>query len=188
MIRNDFDVFLLLTGLYENVFELQNNKSLTFFLKAPKLTLQPLNIYDIAFSYEKLLNVDQTTAIKLSKLSKGYAYGYQLLDSLVYQNGASSNFMKDYDIALFKNSYYLSWEQLTAKEKEFLIAMSETKTQKELLKSLNISNGQLQVYKRRLIDKGLIVSLSRGNIDYALPRFKQFVLFEKQLADTDVDS
>lgn len=188
MIRNDFDVFLLLTGLYENVSALENKKSLTFFLRVPKLMLQPLNIYDVAFSYEKCLNVDQATAIKLSKLCKGYAYGYQLLGSLIYQNGITSNYIKDYDIALFKNSYYLSWQQLTIKEKEFLMAMSETKKQNELIKALNISNGQLQIYKRRLIDKGLIISLSRGNIDYALPRFKQFVIFEKEIEDIEVDS
>ena len=68
------------------------------------------------------------------------------------------------------------------------MAMSKTKKQNELIKALNISNGQLQIYKRRLIDKGLIISLSRGNIDYALPRFKQFVIFEKEVEDIEVDS
>lgn len=42
-VRQDLPVFLLATGLYENIDELQNEKNLTFLYRAPKIQLKPLN-------------------------------------------------------------------------------------------------------------------------------------------------
>lgn len=42
-IRRDYPIYLLMTGLYENLYDLQNDKSLTFLYRAPKLMLEPLN-------------------------------------------------------------------------------------------------------------------------------------------------
>ncbi len=41
-VRQDLPVFLLGTGLYENIEELQNEKNLTFLYRAPKIQLKPL--------------------------------------------------------------------------------------------------------------------------------------------------
>lgn len=183
LIRNNYDVFLLMTGLYENVSELERNKSLTFFIRAPKISLEPLNLFEITYLYRSLLSLDEKSAIKYSKLTKGYAYGYQLVGSLLFKNGVDANILDEYDAKLIQNSYLLSWEKLTGKEKEFLIALSETNNQKELLKKLNMSNGNLQTYKKRLIDKGLITRIERGKIDFALPRFKNFVKLAKELIE-----
>ncbi len=181
MIRNGYDVFLLITGLYENVSELERNKSLTFFIRAPKINLEPLNLFEITLSYKNLLSLDEKDAIKYAKLTKGYAYGYQLIGSLLYKNGLNSNILDEYDMKLIKNSYLLTWEKLTKKEKEFLTVMGETKSQKEISEKLKMSNGNLQTYKTRLIEKGLITSKERGKVDFALPRFEKFVNFQKEL-------
>lgn len=183
MIRNSYDVFLLVSGLYENVSELERNKSLTFFLRAPKLNLEPLNLFEITYLYKKLLNLKEDEAIKYAKLTKGYAYGYQLVGSLVFKNGTNANILEEYDKKLIQNSYLLTWEKLTSKEKEFLYSMAENTSQKEIAKAINMSNGNLQTYKKRLIDKGIIVSKERGKLDFALPRFKEFVKLEKALTE-----
>lgn len=183
MVRNNFDVFLLMTGLYENVSELEKNKSLTVFIRAPKINLEPLNLFEITYLYKNLLSLDENEAIKYTKLTKGYAYGYQLIGSLLFNNGTDANILDEYDAKLIQNSYLLTWEKLTKKEKDFLIALSETNNQKGLKEKLNMSNGNLQTYKKRLIDKGLITSKERGKIDFVLPRFKNFIRLEKELND-----
>ncbi len=183
LIRKRYNLFLLMSGLYENVSEIERNRSLTFFLRAPKLTLEPLNLYDIVFSYKDFLGLDEDEAIKFAKLTKGYAYGYQLLGSLVYKNGKEADILEDYDRSLAKNSYSLTWEKLTPKEKSILFALAETSSQKQICSLLGMSNGNLQTYKRRLLDKGLIISKERGEIDFALPRFKQFVEFERKFLE-----
>lgn len=42
-LRRDYPVFLLMTGIYENIYDLQNDKALNFLYRAPKLLLEPLN-------------------------------------------------------------------------------------------------------------------------------------------------
>ena len=48
-----FDVCLLMTGLSKNISKLENDRSLTFLFRAPKLQLGPLSLMAIAASYRK---------------------------------------------------------------------------------------------------------------------------------------
>lgn len=132
LIRANYAAFLLMAGLYENVSKLERNHSLTFFLRAPKLVLEPLSIHDIVYSYKKLLNLNEEEAIKYAKLSKGYAYGYQLIGSLLFKNGKDADILEEYDRRLIKNSYSLTWERLTPRERDFLFAFANASSQKEI--------------------------------------------------------
>ena len=49
-LRADYPIFLLMSGLYENVSELSKDRSLTFFLRAPKITLRPLPLNSVSTS------------------------------------------------------------------------------------------------------------------------------------------
>ena len=42
-LRQDYPIFLLMTGLFENIYDLQNDKALTFLYRAPKIMLEPLS-------------------------------------------------------------------------------------------------------------------------------------------------
>ena len=42
-IRAELPIFLLMTGLFENIDDLRNQKSLTFLYRAPRIQLEPLN-------------------------------------------------------------------------------------------------------------------------------------------------
>ena len=56
-VRQDLPVYLIMTGLYENIYELQNQKSLTFLYRAPKIQLQPLNIGTMTENYQKVFEL-----------------------------------------------------------------------------------------------------------------------------------
>ena len=47
-LRQDLPVFLLMTGLYNNIHALQNDKALTLLLRTPRIELEPLNPIAIA--------------------------------------------------------------------------------------------------------------------------------------------
>lgn len=53
-VRQDLPVFLLATGLYENIDELQNEKNLTFLFRAPKIQLKPLNQQAVMNKYKNI--------------------------------------------------------------------------------------------------------------------------------------
>ena len=57
-LRNDYPIFLLMTGLYENIYNLQNDKVLTFLYRAPKLILEPLNYAAIRKQYMDIFSLD----------------------------------------------------------------------------------------------------------------------------------
>lgn len=61
-VRQDLPVFLLSTGLYENIDELQNEKNLTFLFRAPKIQLKPLNQQAVMNKYKNIFQIDQDVA------------------------------------------------------------------------------------------------------------------------------
>ena len=56
LLRNRYPVYLLMTGLYENLYELQNEKTLTFLYRAPKIMLAPLNVTAVTESYQSIFH------------------------------------------------------------------------------------------------------------------------------------
>ncbi len=72
-IREELPIFLVMTGLYENIYDLQNVKSLTFLHRAPKVYLWPFNYAVIANNYQGILKIERRDAVEMAKLTKGYA-------------------------------------------------------------------------------------------------------------------
>ena len=98
--------FLLAAGLMENITELQNNKSLTFLYRAPKITLDELNIISIAHKYKDIFSLDKEESYKMAKTTKGYAYAYQILGYLCFEHNKKYTGILDYfDEQLAQYSY-----------------------------------------------------------------------------------
>lgn len=183
-LRNGYSVFLLMTGLYENINRLENVKNLTFLQRTPKIYLDELSLRAIAISYENVFNLDQTSAVKLAKVTSGYAYGYQLLGNILYRNNTdkiTKDVLDEFDMRLEENVYNQIYLSLSKKEKEILFAMCEYDDIGELLTYLKVGNPYFQVYKRNLFRRGLINTSTYGKVYFTLPRFKEFLKFKKEL-------
>ena len=182
LIGKDYQIFLLMTGLKDNINSLISDKAASFLSRTPKIELKPLDLRDIAKEYKKLLNIDLDYAIKLSTLTKGYAYAYQVLGYLFYENNPekiNDEFINLYDEYLSKNGYDVIWNNLTQTEKDFLIAMVSSKTYNvnDILNSSKFKESNFNNYRRRLIEKGIIDSPSYGKLTFTLPRFDVFINF-----------
>lgn len=68
LVRNDLPVFLLMTGLYDNIKNLQDEKTLTFLYRAPRINLEPLNLNLIALKYQEVFNLTEAEAKKMAML------------------------------------------------------------------------------------------------------------------------
>ena len=53
LVRQNLPIFLLMTGLFANVRKLQDEKTLTFLYRAPRIQVGPLNIGAVADSFRK---------------------------------------------------------------------------------------------------------------------------------------
>ena len=67
-IRNELPVYLIMTGLYENIYEIQNEKTLTFLYRTPRIEMQPLKLYKIADSYVDIFGISNDEAKQILQL------------------------------------------------------------------------------------------------------------------------
>lgn len=184
-LRQDYLVNLLMTGLYENISSLENEKSLTFLYRAPKIYLPPLNIRAIAYSYVDLLKMDEDVAIEAAKITKGYAFAYQLLGYILFnqkKKKVDDKVLREFDLMLDEKSYSKIYSELSNKEKEIITVVADGAfTNEEVMNALGIKSNALAVYKQQLFKKGIIDKSERGNMVFSLPRFKEFILFRNKL-------
>ena len=67
MLRQNAPLYLLMTGLYENIDELQNEKSLTFLYRAPKIYLKGLNLGAVGRKYKSIFSLNDEQAREMAK-------------------------------------------------------------------------------------------------------------------------
>lgn len=178
-LRLKYPVFLLMTGLYGVISRLQSDKSITFLYRAPKITLEPLNLNSISLSYNKYLGTDEETSLKLAKLTKGYAYAYQVLGYLLYENNAKDidkSIIGLFDQYLSEYVYDKLYSELSDKEQLFLKAFNEEPIKiEDLISSTGFDQKSASVYRDRLIKKGIITSPKFGYVTLSLPRFSNYI-------------
>ena len=179
-IRQKYPLYLLMTGLYENIYDLQNDKSLTFLYRAPKIYLEPLNVNAIANSYRETFSISLEEAVTMAKLTKGYPFAYQVLGYLKWNAGKSadiSSVMADYDQHLEEYVYEKIWNDLSEKDRSIveLLARNGEMKVKDLRDALEMKSGAMSVYRDRLIRKGLVDASKYGYLSLILPRFAEIV-------------
>lgn len=179
-LREDYPIFLLMTGLYENIYELQNDKALTFLYRAPKLILEPLNYTAVRKSYADIFQIDLETAEKMTSLTKGYPFAYQVLGYLYWLHRDTKSLeeiLPEYDQYLEEYVYSKIWSELSELDKKILIeiATSGEYRIKNIRERLGMRSELFSVYRERLKRKGVIDTREYGKIFMALPRFAEFV-------------
>ena len=85
LLRKDLPVFLLMTGLFENIRALQDQKTLTFLYRAPRIALMPLNIGIMADRYQSIFQLERNQALQMAKETRGYSFAFQLLGYYTWQ-------------------------------------------------------------------------------------------------------
>ena len=179
LIRKDLPVFLLMTGLYDNISALQDENNLTFLYRAPKIELRPLNLGAIADNYRANLALDDETALKMARMTKGYSFAFQVLGHYTWENGGLS------DVVVSKFRHYLEeyvyekiWSESSATDRKILFCIAKSKSGKvsEIRELAGMESNQFSPYRKRLIRKGLINGDAHGYITFALPMFERFII------------
>lgn len=177
-----YPVFLLMTGLFKNVSSLEAEKSLTFLLRAPKVHLSLLNKGRIAEIYRDSLGAGEKESVALAKFTKGYAFGFQLLGSLLFKSGKKdldTSILREFDAIIRDRAYSMIYKELSEKERQILLCacqdgQSDSAT---ILRLLDMKKGTLSTYKKRLADNGIIDPDARGKIRFVLPRFEEYLRY-----------
>ena len=180
LIREELPMFLIAAGLYEDVESIENAEGLTFFLRATKYEMTPLNHTFMRNDYEKTLGVTREVAEELATITKGYAFAYQALGKYMWDLKAkkvTDEVLILLDEALADKVYRKIWSELAPKDKWFLqyIVQKDRMSASELLEITNKKHNEWSEPRKRLSEKGIINTKTRGQIAVCLPRLKEFV-------------
>ncbi len=178
-IRQDYPLYLLMTGLYENIDELQNNKILTFLHRAPKIRMTPLNMGSVAENYKTEFKLSEESAREMAGLTFGYPFAFQVLGYYTYE------YEGDYKKAIADTRQYLEeyvydkiWSELSENDRKVMVAIARSSNGKtvSVRNQVDMPTNIFSTYRNRLIKKGVINGETRGYVKMTLPFFKEFVL------------
>ena len=176
-ITQHYPVFLVMAGLYDNISNLQNEKSLTFLYRAPKIFLAPLNIPSMTTSYRTVFEIPPKEAAQMAKLTKGYPFAFQILGYLKWEHRVSLDMLlPEFDEALASYAYEKIWSELSELDRKivYVIANGYEKTA-EIRTQLSISPQLLNTYRKRLMERGIVDGSVHGMLTLALPRFDEYI-------------
>ena len=178
--RQEYPIFLLMTGLYDNIYNLQNEDSLTFLYRAPKMILEPLNYTAVRKHYMDIFGLDMEAAGEMTGLTKGYPFAFQVLGYLYWENReikAIEEILPEYDQYLEEYVYDKIWSELSEQDKKILIEMSQSRATKvkDIRENIKMKSELFSVYRDRLKRKGVLDTRTYGEVSFALPRFAEFV-------------
>ncbi|MCM1125400.1 MAG: KAP family NTPase [Lachnospiraceae bacterium] len=179
-LRQDYTIFLLMTGLYENIHDLQNENSLTFLYGAPKIVLEPLNYTAVRKKYMDIFGLDMEKAEEMTGLTGGYPFAFQVLGYLMWENKdveRIEEILPEYDQYLEEYVYGKIWSELSGLDRKILVEMAvnkETKV-KKIRDGAGLKSEQFAVYRDRLKRKGILDTRKYGEVSFILPRFAEFV-------------
>ncbi len=174
-----YPVYIVCTGLYENVIELGNVKNLTFFRRGTSIETKPLNHIKMSEMYRSLLDVDVDTSKHMAAITNGYAYAFQQLGALYFKNGKKESFdsiVDELKRELFSYSYEKIWEELTAEDRFLASLLTEKEEYKraEVMELMGDKSGNYSMYRDRLLKRG-VIRARQGYIGLNPPFFAEYV-------------
>lgn len=182
-LRQGYPIFLLMTGLYENIYNLQNEKSLTFLYRAPKIVLGPLNYTAVRKQYMDIFKLDIERAEEMTRLTRGYPFAFQVLGYLYWESRdvkPIEEILPKYDQYLEEYVYSKIWSELSEQDKKISAKMAvcrETKV-KKIREQLGMKSELFSVYRDRLKRKGILDTSTYGEVSFVLPRFEEFIMMQ----------
>lgn len=181
-LRRKHLVYLLMAGTFENISKLQDEESITFLYRVPKIYLGPLPLKEIAFNYIRYLDISLGEAASLTKFTKGFAYAYLVLGLILGRNKKKTidnEVLIEFNRTLAENAYNKIYSELTKAERRIVKSFGgdESHPTKELIAKLGINEKSFGVFRDRLIKKGVVISDGYGLLRLSLPRFREHLFF-----------
>ena len=178
LLGEGYPVFLIMTGLYENIRILQDDKSLTFLYRSPRIELKPLSIIAMSRNYREVFNISTDEADRMAEFTKGYSYAFQVLGYIRYKkNKPLEDLVEEFDEIISEYSYEKIWAELSARDREIvgLLAKNGRMKVKDIQDATGMSSGSFSTYRQRLGRGGVISIEEYGYCQIMLPRFAEII-------------
>ncbi|MCL2881915.1 MAG: ATP-binding protein [Coriobacteriia bacterium] len=196
LLMEDMNVALLMAGLPSSVQDVLNDQVLTFLRRAQRVELESIDSGIVANAYEDAFDKASRSfgggALRqAAKASCGYPYLIQLIGFYLWKRernpltGADvKKALTASKIELFRNVHDLIYRDLSPKDKEFLMAMSQDTGESDIsdvMLRMQADNSYISRYRQRMIDAGIIHSVGRGKLAFSPPYIREYLLDKNEL-------
>ena len=192
LVGDGMNVAVAMAGLPNAISSVLNDEILTFLNRAKKVDLNVLQIADIVACYAKALlehkiDFDAQTLETAACATGGYPYLFQLIGyhMLKFSDGKDKLTKTTVDLAILSSKRALVSDvfmpclnPLSGEDRRFLTAMAmdnEESRVSDIRDRLNVGKSYVQTYRKRLLDAGIIHSLSRGALAFSIPFLGQYL-------------
>ena len=183
-LMKDYNVYLIMNGVFDNIENLQNEKTLTFLQRARKIPLKALNKTAVAQMYARIFDFSDAAARKMAALTEGYPYAVQALGYILWKYHKNESDIDEnkviprLDLILADGVYDKLWLDMSEVDREICHAISIGDSKGSNVSSIieysGISKSLVSNYKKRLVKKGIVEDV-RGKFIFSLPGFARYV-------------
>lgn len=176
ILNKSYRIRLICTGLEKNIEKFNDIDHLSFFARPEPKYISGIDLNEIELKYYEYFGISKEDAEKLAKITKGYAWGYQLFGNELFQS--KDNDLEEIFYRFDKKmapTYSLIWKDLSPEEKQFIkIVLNQPNGVAER----SIIEPQIKGYsqhRKNLIAKHVLSYGKGGIVSVELPRFKEFI-------------
>lgn len=193
-VRERRKVGLVMAGLPHKVSQLLTEESVTFLRRSSLFQLGRIPDYEMTLALEETAllgggHIEHDALDMLVDSIDGYPYMMQLAGYRSWERSSGGIITKEAAAsgiaAAAKEIDYrilgVTFRALSPRERDFLAAMAQDKEpvrQATIAKRMGVTGGYVSEYKRRLLEQGVIEEVSRGEVAFALPGLRDYVLRE----------
>ena len=191
-VRERRDVALIMAGLPQKVSGLLRDDSISFLRRAFQHHLEPIEESEVRYSIMRTIELAgrkiEKKALELAaKSTKGFPFmiqliGYQMwrqhpeVETISYEDAKEGILLAQNDLErmIFDTTY----RELSEKDIAFLEAMlcdNETSAISNIAERMKVTPKYAGIYRKRLIEQGIIGSRGYGKLAFDLPMFRDYL-------------
>ena len=190
LIRERFDVSLVMAGLPKVVSDILNDDVLTFLRRAKQVSLENVPFSAVLQEYAEMIGreyrIKDEIIHQAAVTTKGYPYLIQLLGYYLWEflcrgeeeNEALQMACDESMAMMFQNVHTLLYRELSVGDKAFVKAMAVddgTSKFSDIIKRTGKSKNHASTYRIRLIDSGYVRAMGYGELAFSIPFTKEFI-------------
>ena len=188
----DYYIYVLMTGLKENIDKIKNQPSLTFLYRAKVMEIDSLNTTAISAEYQKTLALKVEEADRLAFDCRGYSLAFQIIGHVYWDvlcryesidDADAVETSNEIDTILAELAYDKIFDELSKKDADVLRAMAkivrksgnESVKVEDIREAVNMTSETFSSYRKRLLGSGIVDGKTYGYLRFRLPRFENYV-------------